>query len=322
MKKGDQIQLPFALLSILKDKTDSFHRLSMPDIQGELSLLGIDADRRTIYKAIYLLNDYGYPIHFVKENHIQGYYYEHPFTTAEAFILATTLEDSITLDSSTTKSLQEKILLEVSDHERKEIEKMLPKKGKTSRNDVLDNIEKIFLALRKQVPINFYYFDYALNKEKKYRKNKERYTLYPYGIVSNRGKFYVVLYSPKHEQFGNYRLDKMENIQLDEEPFERVPFNLNRHIQSSFDMYTGSSSTITVDFGIELADAVFEQFGNSIIVSKVSDTSFRANIPTALSPTLMSWLLLYYEQCTIIKPKELIDEFHDLYNHLKKTYHF
>ena len=60
---------------ILRQETDEQHPISTPDLIARLEACGIACDRRTLYRNIEELNEYGYEI-LVKKGKPNGYYVE------------------------------------------------------------------------------------------------------------------------------------------------------------------------------------------------------------------------------------------------------
>ena len=66
MARGAKQKLKLLYLSkIMKEMTDDEHSLTMPQIIAELNKYGIDADRKSVYDDIAVLNDFG--IDIIKE---------------------------------------------------------------------------------------------------------------------------------------------------------------------------------------------------------------------------------------------------------------
>ena len=106
---------------------------------------------------------------------------------------------------------------------------------------------------------------------------------------------------------------------LDEQA-DPVFFSLNDHVRASFNMYHGEPETVTVDFDLNLANVVFDEFGKNIIISKVSADRFTANIRTAVTPTLISWLLQFYDRMEVKKPQSLIDRLNQIADTIHSVY--
>ena len=178
----------------------------------------------------------------------------------------------------------------------------------------------ILHAIKHSYQISFYYFDYTISKEKKYRKNKKRYILTPYAVTSYEGKYYCVLYSEKYQSFTNYRIDKMETVRCIDQPVETIAFNLEEHLQTSIKMYAGKAETITIKCATDMASIILDEFGNQMIISEVKDEYFTLSLKTAITPTLLSWLLLFYDRVTVIQPAKLKEKLLTIANEVIDTY--
>lgn len=308
MRVANSIEVPSAVLEILTEETDKHHLLSASEIGVRLQELEIPCSRKTIYRAIDVLNTYGFQVHYENCGSEKGYWIEHPFSPAEAWVLSDAVSNTPSLSEKETFRMQEKVFSVLSSHERKTISRHPVKTDKTKNDHVLDLIGILLEAVRDGKPVEFVYYDITVTRQKRYRRSHSKYHLIPYMIVSGGGRFYCVFYSEKHQSFANYRLDKMEEVKVLDEPAEAVPFDPEAHIRSSFQMYTGDAQTVTAEFDISLSNIVFDQFGSDIIITKVTDQTFTAAIRTALTPTLTGWLLQFYDRATVLHPQSLKDE--------------
>lgn len=320
MKHGDIIELPLMLREILLKYSDEEHVLGMPEIRAYLLDLGIEADRRTVYKAIRVLNDHGHEIAYTSRNGKQGYMIRHPFTQAEAFFLCDAVQTSSALSANTAEAFTAKIAGMLSEQERKALPPAAAVTSRTDSDQMLKTIQILLKAIAGMNPVEFRYYDLSVTKKKQYRRNNKTYHLVPYALVSNAGRYYCVFYSEEHQSFANYRIDKMDMIHVLETKADPVYFSLKDHIRSSFNMYHGEPETITVDFDLNLANVVFDEFGRDIIISKVGEQRFTASIRTAVTPTLVSWLLQFYDRMEVKRPESLKDQLLNIAEHLRETY--
>lgn len=319
MENKKQYEIITNIIRILKDKTDINHTLSTPELQGELELLDLHADRRTIYKCLESLKDVGIPIETIRKDKKTGHYYQHLFTPAESFLLLENIHSSLALSTKESDLLETKLRSLMSENELEDLPSSYFTPGKTKSSTLIKNIEILLEAIKDCCFVKFRYFDLTAKKTKKYRKNESYYVLTPYAIVSENGKYYCVFYDHKHEGFSNYRLDKMDGLKNTFEKDTPVAFSIKDHMRDSMQMYHGKPQTVQAKFNINLASKVFEQFPD-LIVSKITDDYFIASIRTTLSPTLTSWFMLYYDQVEILKPQSLIDEMIMISKHIQKTY--
>ncbi len=308
--------LPLQILEILRQYPDQEHLISMPELQAILESEGFPSNRRTVYRAIETLREYNYDIRYEFHKFYSGYYLVPYFNEAEHFILSDYLNQQTTLSSKEISTIQTKL-----QHLASPYHNLKHKQGiHASNQEILSNIKLILHAIKHSYQISFYYFDYTISKEKKYRKNKKRYILTPYAVTSYEGKYYCVLYSEKYQSFTNYRIDKMETVRLIDQPVETIAFNLEEHLQTSMKMYTGKAETITIKCATDMASIILDEFGNQMIISEVNDEYFTLSLKTAITPTLLSWLLLFYDRVTVIQPAKLKEKLLTIANKVIDTY--
>ena len=92
------------------------------------------------------------------------------------------------------------------------------------------------------------------------------------------------------------------------------------HIRSSFNMYHGEPETVTVKFDLSLANVVFDEFNRNIIISEVGEKRFTASLRSAVTPTLISWLLQFYDRMEVVKPDSLKEKLLEIADALTGTY--
>ena len=319
MKPGDSIRRTLIVQDILRSCSDANHILSMNEILDELDFRNITADRRTVYDAIHALQENGCDIRYVRSPK-QGYYLEHTFTPAEALVLSDAVRTNPSLSPKDTDVLLEKLLAGLSSSQKKELQNTRSTAVKTENTAVLAAIDTIQHAIAEHRTIRFHYYDFTPARKKKYRRSGEAYTVEPYAIVSGNGRFYCAAYTGTHSAFAPYRIDKMENTVMTEESYDPHPFDFDAWLRSSFNMYTGDPQTITCLFDNDLASAVFDRFGTDIIISSMEENRFRASIRTAVTPTLISWILQFGERIEVLQPAGLRTQLKETGEYLIRTY--
>lgn len=320
MKHADMIRLPLMVRRILLEHSDEEHAVSMSELKTYLADMGLEAERRSVYKAISVLNQYGEEIVYKVINGKQGYIIRHPFSQAEVFFLNDAVASSGILSEKTASEFSGRITSLLGVHQRKS----LPPVRFASSTDHTDNIFETIGILLKAIalrnPVEFRYYDLTVTKKKQYRKANKKYHLVPYALVSNSGRYYCVFHSKEHQSFANYRIDKMDMIHVMEEQEDPVFFSLEDHIRSSFNMYHGDPETVTVKFDLSLANVVFDEFSRNIIISEVGEKRFTASLRSAVTPTLISWLLQFYDRMEVVKPDSLKEKLLEIADTLTETY--
>ncbi len=309
-----------AVLRILEERTDSDHRITMDELIADLYEAGISAERKSVYASIEALKENGYQIIFSRADGIQGYYIEHMFTLSQAMIISDAIAGSPSLSLSQTEQMLSAVNKRLSVYQRNAVVPFQICLAKTDNDHVAQIMELLLKAIAGAHPVEFRYYDLTVSKKKKYRRNSQNYHLFPYAVMSFEGRFYCVLWSDKHGSFANYRIDKMDHVKILDDTFDPLPFDPAAWRRTSFHAYQGKAQTAVIRFDLSMASIVFDEFGNDIIISQIDSTSFTANIRTSVTPTLISWLLMFTGRLTVLKPSELISELLNTAQKLEETY--
>ncbi len=308
--------LPLEILKILHDYPDEEHLISMAELSTLLEAQELPSTRLSIYRAIETLQKYNFHVQYKTHKYTSGYYLPPYLDEVEQFILLDYLKQLTALSKDDIQTLYTK-LLAISNPLQSFV---ALKQTNILNHNIRPNIQKILQAIQHFHPISFYYFDYTISKQKKYRKNKKQYILMPYAITSYEGKYYCVLYSDKYHSFSNYRLDKMENINEIDEATQTVAFDLEQHLQTSMKMYAGKSETVTLQCDSQMANTVIDEFSSNMIIRHVDENSFMISIKTAVTPTFINWIMLFYDRVKVIEPTHLKDQLIQISKVILHTY--
>lgn len=320
MTDRNKKEIPFILISILEKESSKNHVLSMPDLIARLAENSISCTRQTISSYLKLIDQDYKKIHFVKRNGQQGYWLEQPLTKAEIVFLRDVVGSSFALSKKSSAALIHKIDAFLSADERNKLPQVHFSTLKTDNSEVLEMMEELLNAIENVYPVSFRYYDWTISKEKKYRRNKERYQMVPYAIVFDNGRIYCVFYSDKHSGFANFRLDKMDSLKVQKESANSVPFSLKNWLNHSFQMYAGKQETVIITFHEDMANIVFDEFGKNLLITQKQDHTFTAAISTAVTPTLVSWLFQFSDRLVVQEPDSLISEMKRIASSILATY--
>ena len=309
MASSKTILIPILVEQFLNQYSDESHPISVSEIEKKLEEMNITTDRRVIYNAMKALKECGYRIHKVIRDHRTGYYIEHTFNKEEIFLLNNEIASSSALSLHEFVGLQEKLVSLLSSQQASSLPEVYPSVS-AKNSSLLSSIRLLLDAIAGYHPVSFRYFDLGVDQTKIYRINI--YVMVPYAIVSEGGRFYCIFHSEKHNSFGNYRIDKMDSIEIMEETAKTYPFSLKDHLRSSFQMYHGTGQTVTCKIDKSFASYIYDRFSSqNIIISSVDDKTFTVSLRTAITPTLISWLMQFSMYVTVLGPDEVINEMID-----------
>ena len=89
---------------------------------------------------------------------------------------------------------------------------------KTMNESIYYNVDRLYSAIAQNKQISFQYFQYTVDKKKKFRKDGERYITSPYALSWDNENYYLITFSEKYQDFTHYRVDKMSDIKITKLP--------------------------------------------------------------------------------------------------------
>ena len=311
------------LYDILRKESDENNPLSTNELIEKLSQYGITATRQTVYDDIEMLNAFGYEIICDHGRNNRYFVGDRTFELPEVQILLHAVGASKSLSGKKSAVLTDKIAELLGNVQADKVKELLTESEYKYGNEAIYySIDTITTALLEKRKLSFLYFDYGSRGERKYRKDKERYEVNPLGMVYSGECFYLVCFHDKYGNPASYRIDKMDEVRVEDEPItqkkEYEKFDLKAYKRETFGMYYGEKSDVTLSFPQELLDVVVERFGDIPISSRGTDYLIRPTV--RVSKTFFAWLTMFEGKIRIISPQEVAGQYKEfvlqLYNNL------
>ena len=193
MKKHSQKVKLLKLWDILRMETSPEYPISSVELLSRLEDLGIDCDRKTLYKDIKELNKFGYTIKTIKKKRNLYYVDTDVFSMAELKILADSVAYANFIPADKAKVLIEKISVLGNEEWIDQLSATDTNiVNRATNSEIYENIVILNNAIAKRKKITFKYFDYNFNLTVTYRKKGEKYKLNPIKLVSSNNKYYLV----------------------------------------------------------------------------------------------------------------------------------
>ena len=89
---------------------------------------------------------------------------------------------------------------------------------KSQNESVFHNVDRIQEALARRRKITFLYFQYDAAKKKVLQHDGAFYTETPVQLIYADGFYYLVAYNEKHGALAHYRVDRMDKIEVTDQP--------------------------------------------------------------------------------------------------------
>lgn len=311
------------LYDILKSESDEERPLSTNELIEKLAEYGITATRQTIYDDIEMLNAFGYEILCNHGRNNRYFVGDKTFELPEVQILLHAVGASKSLSGKKSAVLTDKIAELLGNVQADKVKELLTESEYKYGNEAIYySIDTITTALLEKRKLSFLYFDYGSRGERKYRKDKERYEVNPLGMVYSGECFYLVCFHDKYGNPASYRIDKMDEVRVEDEPItqkkEYEKFDLRAYKRETFGMYYGEKTDVTLSFPKELLETIVERFGDIPISSCGTDCLVKPTV--RVSKTFFAWLTTFEGKIRIISPQEVAGQYKEfvlqLYNNL------
>lgn len=311
MKREGQKMRMFALKAILERETDDRHGINMECILQLLQTeYGIVAERKSIYDDMRVLRESD----FLDVTPPQGKDREYSvasrtFELPELKMMIDSIQSSKFLSERKSRDLIHKIETLCSKHEANTFQRevVLANRVKSTNTKIYFNIDAIHAAIANNSQISFRYFDYDLNKERKYFKKGEKYIASPWKLIYADENYYLLAF--EGGKFKHFRVDKMEDVV--EAAGERegaddaAKLDMSNYNKYTFSMYGGEVEHVTMVFQNRMMGAVMDRFGHDVLIMKEDDRHFRITVPVAISFQFFGWVFGLGKMVRIVGPEDV-----------------
>ena len=304
------------LLELLRQETDEQHPLTTMDICNRLGAMGISCERRTLSKDVTLLNEQGYEVMWRWVGKEKGYYIEdRSFSIPELKILIDAIQASSFITEKKTADLIGKIANLGGSHRAELLQGNMVcfNTRKHSNESIYYNVSSLEDALQHQKKVLFRYFDLDERGQKVYRREGHRYVVEPVALVFNEDNYYLVVYSSRHDNTANYRVDRMDHVEVLSDAVSEKAISLRgdvaEYTEQEFKMYGGTPTDIVIEFDNQLIGAVYDKFGEDTQMMRSGENKCIATVKVQISPTFWGWLFQFAGLMKVISPDVVIEEY-------------
>lgn len=313
-RNTDQKIRLLALYDLLQSNTDEENPMSTQEIISALAKRGISVTRKTLYQDFDLLNKHGYDVVCVRGRSNRYFVGERKFERPEVQILLNAVGATQSLSDKKTAILIRKLLELLGATEAERLYDIVPNSTiKHSNERVYYSIDAITTAITEKKKVSFLYFDYAVSGKREYRKDKERYVVNPLGLAYSDDKLYLICFHDKYGNPVNYRVDRMDDVQVEREGISKLKefenFDLNSYRQEQFDMYRGEQTLVEIIFPKDLLEIAIDRFGEGIAPISNGDGEYIVKATVQVSKTFFAWLTTFEGSVRINAPETVKEQY-------------
>ena len=314
-KSSNQKTKLLHLSRILLTQTDEDHPITVAQMIAELARYDIKAERKSIYDDLEALTQFGLDVQCRKGKSPGWFIGERDFQLPELKLLMDAAQSSRFITQKKSDALLRKLEGLASVHQARKLQRQVYVSGRIKQmtESIYYNVDKLHAALAEQKAITFRYFEYDIDRQKKFRRDGRRYTVSPYGLIWNSENYYLVAFDHTNRELRHYRVDKMTEIVvtgLEREGKDLYPdFQLAAYGEKHFGMYRGKEITVTLRGERHMAGVVFDRFGQDVILVPDGPDHFTVTLPLVMSPQFFGWLFGLEGGLTLTGPKEAVEEY-------------
>ena len=132
-------------------------------------------------------------------------------------------------------------------------------------------------------------------------------------LVFNEDNYYMSCYSSRHDSTSNYRVDRMDGVEIIEEPCSEKALALRDQVatytEQAFKMFGGQLEDVVLEFDRVLIGVVYDKFGESVKMIPSGENKCIATVKVRISPTFWGWLFQFAGQMKILSPTHLLEQY-------------
>ncbi len=312
-----------ALLYMMREllnKTDDDHTLNATQLISVLEGYNCQADRRTIYSNVRVLQDFGIDV-IKAEGNSGGYYIgSRDFELPELKLLVDAVQSSKFITAKKTQELIGKIEKLTNEQKARELNRavFIRNRRKAGNETIYYNVDGIHEAMNANRQVTFRYAEWTPAKKLVPKRGGQLYRVSPWALTWDDENYYLIA----HEDDGSgghirhYRVDKMldltvsDGARVGQEAFK--DFDLASFAKKTFGMYGGRDESVVLRCENSLAGVVLDRFGSDVMLMPGRDEDkghFTVRLMISVSPQFFGWITGIGPGMQIVSPENVREEY-------------
>ena len=294
------------------ERSDEKHPLTVVDLITELGRYGIQAERKSIYADIETLRTFGMDI-ILRKDAPAGYYLgKRDFELAELKLLVDTVQASKFITVKKSDELIQKLEGLASHYEARQLQRQVyvANRIKTMNESIYYNVDKIHTAISENVKIRFQYFEWAVPKEMRLRKNGAFYCISPWVLTWDDENYYLLGFD---EEAGIVKQPRLGREHFDN--FDTAVFS-----KKIFGMFGGEEQDVKIRFENRFVGVVVDRFGKDITIRPMDAEHFDIRVRVVVSHPFYGWLSGLGAGVKILSPESVAAEYRQFLDKILEQY--
>lgn len=310
------------LLKIFLENTDEEHGMTLKELEEALAVMGVKAERKTLYDDIETLRLFGVDIEKRKGIAVTYHVVSRDFELPELKLLIDAVQSSKFISEKKSRELIDKLSSLMSRFDATKLQRQVyvANRVKSDNETIYYGVDEIHEAINENKKISFLYFEWNEKKEKVLRHEGKRYIVSPHALTWDDENYYMIGYDSDEEKIKHYRVDKMQKIALIDEKRDGdelfCGFDMALYSKKTFGMFGGIEESVTLRCKNRLAGVVIDRFGEDVTFLKSGNEHFEVHVKVHVSPLFFGWVLNFGDGIEIVSPNSVREKYSSL---LKET---
>ncbi len=314
------------LMQILLEQTDENHFLNLSQLMGLLAQHGIDAERKSLYDDMEQLRQFGIDVEFVRGKSGGYHVPNRRFQLAELKLLVDSVQASKFITYKKSMELIKKLESLTSVHQARQLQRQVFVAGrvKAMNESVYYNVDQIHTAIGQNRQIGFRYFEYTVEKKRRYRHGGAQYRISPFALAWDDENYYMLGFDAQAGFLKHYRVDKMAEIQLLDAPREGneqfQKLDMADYSRKVFSMFGGEEELVRLRFKDHLIGVVMDRFGKDVTIFRKEGGYFEIYTRVVLSSQFYGWIFALGDGARILSPETAVRGMMEQIRQARKCY--
>ena len=295
-----------AIFDTLEKLADKNNPISLCEIVCELNNRSIRAERKSIYRNLKALKDYGTEIAYMPN---RGYYIKNRrFSLGEIQILIDMVKGARFLDFAAVTCLVEKLKKCVSIHQAKRIKFDDCAKNRTKNTKIFSNVESISNAIFHKRKTRILYETITLNGNQNMVEYQEWRIVNPGEFFYKDGEYFLNIYDRDYAKYEKIKASRILKAQTLSEDYSN-----NYTPQESFE-------SVEIRCDNDLLQEVLEVFGKDVKLRPSGREHFVAIVNFSANAEVVQQILKFGDTVEVISPIELRRKMREKIRKMSKIY--
>ena len=317
MKSENQKLKILYIEKYLRENTDINHPATTAQLISYLEKNGISAERKSIYRDINNLIEFGLDVEKTKTAGGGFYLASREFELPEVKLLVDLVQSSKFITAKKSGELIGKLEQLVPHHEAVKLQRQVVvlDRNKAINESIYYSVDLIYEAMAENQTVRFQYFEWDEKKQQRLRRDGDYYEVSPWLLTWDDQKYYLMAYDEAAGIIKHYRVDKMLHLEVGKkkrkgkEAFEQI--DIASYTNHTFGMFAGDVRTVRIKLPIHMAGVVIDRFGTDVPIRVLDDEYIVMRAEISVSPQFYGWLAGLGADVSIVGPDDVAKEYYD-----------